>query len=247
MEISVGVIEKLHELSLEAGRGKVVQIDGRNYQIDGDGEVRLIEPIDLAQQVVKVSTLSAIVDLVKTSNERQDQQLYVQVVTPSKVSVFGHLDVYGRREKLFEASAILPEIQYGRFLDQESMIIAIQSQFSPTKDGDVLLRVAGNMKEESVNTAIDDGVSQSVQIRSGIASMAEVRVPNPVALAPYRTFTEVAQPVSNFIYRMHEQMKSALFEADGGQWQLEAMANVKEYLMVHLKDEIKSQKAVVLA
>ena len=63
-------------------------------------------------------------------------------------------------------------------------------------------------------------------------------VPNPVTLKPYRTFLEVDQPASDFIFRMKEYSGSigcALFEADGGAWKMEAMQNMEAYLQDELK------------
>ena len=64
-------------------------------------------------------------------------------------------------------------------------------------------------------------------------------VPNPVRLKPYRTFLEVEQPESEFIFRMkdcHGGIGCAFFEADGGAWKIEATQNIKAYLQEELKD-----------
>lgn len=57
---------------------------------------------------------------------------------------------------------------------------------------------------------------------------------------PYRTFTEVAQPMSNFIFRVKDNdrygVTCALFEADGGAWKNEAKANIKAHLEKELAD-----------
>lgn len=98
-----------------------------------------------------------------------------------------------------------------------------------------MLQVIGNLKESHVNSASDDGVSQSVQINTGVASVATARVPNPVTLQPYRTFLEVKQPESKFVFRMREGMEAALFEADGGMWKIEAKQAIKEYLETKLE------------
>ena len=63
--------------------------------------------------------------------------------------------------------------------------------------------------------------------------------------SPYRTFIEVEQPESKFIFRMREGGACALFEADGGAWKLDAQNAVYEYLKDRLKEEIES-KAVIL-
>lgn len=247
MEMTTDIINRLHELSLEAGKGKVIEIDDRHFAIDGNGNVRLIEPQNLAENTVTVTTLMGVVDLVKSLEERESQNLYVQIQSPTKVTVFGHLDEYGRREQLIEAKAMIPDINYSRFLDQEQMNISLQAQFEETKDRELLLKVIGNLKEEAVRNASDDGVSQAVTIKTGVASVGDVKVPNPVGLAPYRTFNEVAQPISNFVFRMREGMQSAIFEADGGAWVLEAMDNIKEYLTKNLDEEINSGHVIVIA
>ncbi|MDF9627266.1 hypothetical protein P5775_32030, partial [Bacillus cereus] len=93
----------------------------------------------------------------------------------------------------------------------------------------------------------DDGVSQAVTVKTGVASRGNAKVPNPVQLSPYRTFVEVKQPESKFVFRMREGARCGLFEADGGAWKLEAMNNIKEYLNEALAQEIESKKVFVLA
>lgn len=78
--------------------------------------------------------------------------------------------------------------------------------------------------------------SQKVTVKTGVASVSDAVVPNPVTLAPYRTFPEVEQPESKFIFRMKEGPTAALFEADGGAWRNTAILGIKEYLKEALKD-----------
>lgn len=65
-------------------------------------------------------------------------------------------------------------------------------------------------------------------------------MPNPVKLTPYRTFLEVKQPASDFIFRMkqdkYDGIVCAIFEADGGAWKMEAAHRIKEYLQKELMD-----------
>lgn len=71
--------------------------------------------------------------------------------------------------------------------------------------------------------------------RSGIARVEEISVPNPVFLAPFRTFREITQPLSPFVLRMKQGREGglptvALFEADGGKWKLDAIQFIRDYL-----------------
>ncbi|MEB9817123.1 hypothetical protein P4K18_27225, partial [Bacillus cereus] len=112
---------------------------------------------------------------------------------------------------------------------------------------DIVLQVVGTVVENDVKEIGDDGVSQAVTVKTGVASRGNAKVPNPVQLSPYRTFVEVEQPESKFVFRMREGARCGLFEADGGAWKLEAMNNIKEYLKEALAQEIESKKVFVLA
>ena len=141
----------------------------------------------------------------------------------------------------------MPNFNYGRFHDTEELIIAFQSKFTPTKDRDLLLKVIGNVKEENVRTTGDNGIAQAVTIKTGVASADDVLVPNPVTLAPYRTFLEVEQPESDFIFRMKDCPSGAIFEADGGAWRNEAILNVRAYLQSQLSLEIEAGRITIIA
>ncbi|MDR2054492.1 MAG: hypothetical protein LBQ10_01270 [Desulfovibrio sp.] len=49
-------------------------------------------------------------------------------------------------------------------------------------------------------------------------------------LRPYRTFNEVEQPVSPFVFRAQEGPRFALIEADNGAWESVAMKSIKEFM-----------------
>ena len=82
---------------------------------------------------------------------------------------------------------------------------------------------------------MDNGINQTTTVKSGVASLAKATAPNPVTLRPYRTFTEVTQPSSQFVLRINKEAELALFEADGGKWKLEAIKNIADYLKTGLK------------
>ncbi len=105
----------------------------------------------------------------------------------------------------------------------------------------------GNVSEDNIRQTGDDGVSQAVTINQGIATKADVRVPNPVDLAPYRTFLEVEQPTSQFIFRMKDGPRGAIFEADGGAWRNQAIVNIREYLKEELAEEIEAGRITIIA
>lgn len=60
------------------------------------------------------------------------------------------------------------------------------------------------------------------------------------------TFAEVAQPESEFVLRLKEGNRVGLFEADGGAWELNAMANIANYLEHELEEEILARKVYII-
>ena len=69
-------------------------------------------------------------------------------------------------------------------------------------DKPIILQFAGNVKAGTVAEYGETGVGQKADIKKGVASLQEVEVPSTCRLMPYRTFTEVKQPMSSFIFRV---------------------------------------------
>lgn len=137
--------------------------------------------------------------------------------------------------------AELPDFDFNKFMDHEKFLINMQSKFIDTEDKALLLKFAGTVETGTVAQYGDDGVTQKATVKTGIASKSDAIVPAAVNLKPFRTFLEVEQPASDFVFRMKEEkyaegVMCAIFEADGGAWKAEATANVKAYLQEQLKD-----------
>jgi hypothetical protein len=195
---------------------------------------------------INVRSLSGLVEYLQSKFDG-DLQLMIHVSSPTEVVAFSTFNRDYNRNHFIKATAMLPEMSFGRWYDTEEFIIKLQSCFVKNGDRDIMLKVVGNIKEEAVSTVGDDGVSQTVVAKTGVATVANVVVPNPVVLAPYRTFVEVTQPESDFIFRMQSGPKCALFEADGGAWKLTAMYRIKAYLEEELHWEIENGKIVIIA
>lgn len=240
-------IQYLSELGIKP-KERLVKVNERDFVINSEGESREIKPVVYhAQETLRINTLTGVVAYLKAQKERVENNFFVQVLNEETVLVKGVLAVDGGRETLVKAEAIVPSFSFDRFLDTEELIIGLQAKFVKNTDRDILLQVAGNVKEENVRNTGDDGISQSVAIKTGVTTVGDVKVPNPVVLAPYRTFLEVSQPESDFVFRMKDGPRGAIIEADGGAWRNQAITNVREYLAESLKEEIKSGKVTLIA
>lgn len=235
------MLKEAFQYLVELGNKKIVEENGQKY---ATGTMQLLQ-VPTAE-AMRVRSLSGLIEYIKSEFD-SDQRLMVHVKSPTEVICFDTLNENANRNRYIEAKAMLPNFSFDRFLDTEEFNIKLQSAFVKNSDRDIMLQVVGNIQEEQVNTIGDDGISQSVVAKTGVASVSQVKVPNPVSLKPYRTFVEVDQPESNFIFRMKSGPTCALFEADAGAWELEAMKNIKNFLESELKAEIENGKVVVIA
>ena len=199
---------------------------------------------------IEMNTLTGLVDYIKSKADLMHEKMIIQVVSPTEVQLFSALDNDRKREKMVVVKAMIPSFNFDTFTDKEKFVIGLQAKFveDPETDKALVLKFAGTVENRTIAEYGDDGISQKASVRTGIASKADAIVPNPVKLRPYRTFLEVAQPTSEFIFRLkdskYEGIECAIFEADGGAWKNAAMANIKDYLEFELAEQ-KEQFVII--
>lgn len=233
----MSIIRDALQYLVNLGQVKTIEV---GEQIYSPSPLHLIrEPL---AKPLQVNTLSGVVEYLTSGYDAPSiVGALVHVVSPTEVVVVSPILDDAQREKYIEAEAFESTFRFGQWYDVESFIISLQSNFTPRYDRDRILKVVGNLRtEEGVKQYSDDGVTQAVTAKTGVAMVDEVAVPNPVTLAPYRTFIEVEQPDSVFVFRMKQDggrgPQCALFEADGGGWKLEAMANIKAFFEARLAE-----------
>ena len=211
--------------------------DGKKGMYSDKPLHRLEIPVPIADKLY-LHTLTGLVDYIKSNTDTMAEKMIVEVQSPAKVHLYSQLNSKRSREYLIEVDAMLPDFHFDEYLGHEHFCVGVQSKFLRTDDRELVLKFAGTVENGTVAQYSDDGVTQKATIKTGLASKGAAIVPNPVTLKPYRTFLEVDQPASDFIFRMKEYSGSigcALFEADGGAWKMEAMQNIKAYLQDELK------------
>lgn len=189
------------------------------------------------KDVIVVSTLSGFLAVLAAgAGEYVKDECFVQVDSHCAVSL-NELACNYWGDRRAHVRCKLPELghfEFGRWMDQEAFIIGLQAFFENTPDREYVLKTVSTIIGESVRTSQDDGISQVATTRAGIVTKGEETVKRLVSLRPYRTFREIAQPDSNFVFRLrskpNESPACALFEADGGMWKLEAMQRIKQHL-----------------
>lgn len=208
----------------------------------------LIPTIDLPHpDTLPLNSLDALVKLVRTEAANMDSPLYITIPSHLTVRCFGQPDPDARyfRQVYYEAKATdVPGFQDG-FRDQEKAIIELRSRFAPGEGVDYLLDLLSRISKENGVITNDNGVSQTVEARQGVALKTMERLKPRVPLRPFRTFQEVEQPESEFLLRMDEEGNIGLFEADGGMWKLTARQTIKAFLEANLSDLVASGGAYI--
>ncbi len=181
-----------------------------------------------------VHTLTGIKDYLNDNPDGLDlDHVLVQVLEPKIVRVKSTLKPpFEDRGAYLLARHDQPEFPFGKYLDIETFIIEMQAKFVQDDMTGRILQLVGNLTDGEVRTFADDGVTQQVAAKSGIGRVENVSVPNPVTLQPRRTFLEIEQPPGTFVMRLKsngERPHVALFEADGGAWQLEAIKRIRDW------------------
>lgn len=213
----------------------IIEVNGRQYSDSELWSVRTPTP-----DTIEVKTLTALVDYLKNNVDGLAlDKLLCHVESPHAVSVQSALlGDFDDRKIYIRAELDQIKLPFNSWTDAEAFNIALQACFVDpddalqTTDKGLVLKYVSNIKTTAEAGISDDGVSQAVTIKKGIASVENFVLPNPVTLRPFRTFTEVEQPASRFVFRVrHEdEMEFMLVEADGGAWRGEAMKNVKAFM-----------------
>lgn len=236
------MIKEAIEKILSISENKLYEIDGETYS--DKNLVRIPPHVDRPNEV-SVGSLDGIVKLVKTELDVMNVPLFVFVSNYRTVGVFSTVDEYMGRDHLYEATCQDTDFREG-WRNQQAAIIELRSRFVPNEGADYILDLISRMSKEDSVTSDDNGVTQEVTARAGVALKERFSVKPRVVLQPFRTFREVTQPASEFLLRVDNEGQVGFFEADGGMWKLEAKANIAGYLEGELADEIAAHKVVVM-
>lgn len=236
---------------LKAMINRIVELAApTTYEIDGctysSESLRRIDPPKYKPEPINVTGLDSICKLVQNEAKAVGRKIFIRIAAYNKVSVFSTFDDQYERSYLYRCEADTPNVTVDRFLPYEKAVIELRSLYIPNEGSEYLLNLLGSITSESKVTSSDNGVTQTVEAKSGISLLQNVQVKSRVSLRPFRTFIEVAQPESEFLLRISGNGEIGLYEADGGVWKLEATRNVAGYFEEALKNLIERGDVVVI-
>ncbi len=224
--------------------------DNKTYIFHGehysDRQLHRIDATKHKPNMISVNGLDSICKLIRREHMRIGRTMFVQIKEHDYVRVFSTYDDEYDRCSCYDCRADVPIITNNRYMEQDQAIIQLSTLYIPNEDINYLKTLLGSISKESKVTSSDNGITQKVEAKSGIALTSIVEVKQRVKLQPFRTFLEVAQPESEFIVRVNDGGNIALIEADGGVWKLEAKKNIADYFETNLSDLIENGNVIVI-
>jgi hypothetical protein len=189
---------------------------------------------------IDVHTLDGFVDLVKEKIEgveNAEGSYIVHVVDHETVELKAlKSDKWGRRLRLICAQpVVIDPFPFGSFLEQEIFVIQVAAKFVDGGDKGYVLDMASSLTTEATTNSNDNGFVQGATVKRGMRVKENVILKSRVKLSPFRTFPEIGQPASEFVFRARSISNERppellLIEADGGKWKVDAINEVARYL-----------------
>ena len=223
---------------------KLAAYENTGYEPD---EIRAAIEQAAKNSETKTATIMAecIAGAMKDTLEKVGTTIMVQVKSNDTVEVMTTYLSDFSRNTLYRAKADAPGLYTG-FRGREVALIELRSLCIPNEGTAYLLDLLSRMTNENSVSTNDNGVTQTVEARQGVALNAVVEIMPRVMLRPFRTFLEVEQPESEFLLRVDPDEGIGFFEADGGIWKLEAKKNIADYFLKNMGDLIDAGKVVVM-
>lgn len=231
-DMDAGTVEAIATLTRAGTAIRNVEIAGRQFSERPLHRV----PLDPdTPKALSFYTLAAFAAYLKADPAAAG--MLVHVVTPTRVEAVGTLE---GADKHIRRTLAVAECQLGNPLGfsfntpapMDTLNIALQTCFAPKGDVDDLRKFCASVKSTEELGLADDGVSQQVQAKSGIAAVLDTKVRNPWQLAPWRTFPEIDQPLSPYVLRFVKDgdPRGGLYETGNAHWRTEAVANIAAWL-----------------
>lgn len=148
------------------------------------------------------------------------------------------LNADNKRSTYIKATALLPEQHFGHVLDQERFLIWLRTSFVDTQNRQDMIQFCGCVTGNDVVNLDDDGISQKVSVSTFVGTKDAIAPTDPI-LCPYRTFVDIEQPESQFVFRSQKLdlgVGFVLYEADGGAWKTVAMDTIRKYILKYMED-----------
>lgn len=239
------MLKEMIEKIIDLKKPEFFTVGNRTFFTDRYQEMNSENTVD----PIEVNTLTSLVEYIKSQFDR-DRKMLVHVVSATEVHLVDSLDGTNHRRTYVKSKAMLPDVSFDTFINREIFNIMLQANFCENQNQKEILDIISHMSVGDGKTVIDNGSSQEVVLKKGVELQA-TKLKEKYGLMPYRTFVEIPQPSSDFIFRVKENDQKdifcGIFEADGGAWKLNAMHSIKQYLQDALSEECEAKNIYIIS
>lgn len=202
---------------------------------------------DPQPKALEIQTLSGLVEYVKNNkDEMKENDCFAIVDHARSVRIMGGLTKTMSRKTLVHAVITRQqEFQFGSWIEHEEFVIRLASLFVPNGPLGELTKFLSKVSADEGVTTEDDGITQRATLKSGLSGALKEgkQVPLRVKLQPFRTFPEIDQPASEFLFRMRKShsggVACALFACDGEMWEKDCVVDIAAWLKKNLIADVK--------
>lgn len=190
---------------------------------------------DIYPATLTINNLTGIIDYLTEEPEIWENFRFIHIADFNNVVLYQSITgPFNQREPIIISTARPCQFQFDTKMDIETFIISLRSLFVNNEDREYLFKFLSSVKIDASATIEDDGISQKITARQGTSSlMSELSIKPFVCLQPFRTFNEIAQPESEFIFRLgsnaDKEPRVSLHECDGEAWKQKAIADIKSW------------------
>lgn len=242
--------DKIEELVNGQVKPEIFEYEGVDYVKTAKGFEQLRKP---TATTIGVNSLDGLVKMIKNAlNDSEVEGMhgiykpFVVNIDFNRIKVMSALCEDKSRNYLVEAEPMIPRLSIGHDLTVEEMIILLSTSFVPTENTQKFIESLSSLRVVEEVEFNDDGVGQTVTAKKGASMNQKYQIQPIVKLQPIRTYAEIEQVESKFLFRVNKDGTVCLREADGGQWKYETQKRIVAYLEEHLKQEIEANDVVVI-
>ena len=226
-------------------RNQMHEVDGHHYAILSSGKILEISPLKLVDirraPSLAVSTLSSLVDFCLHNDDDVSAETdFVHVVSPHEVKVYSKTDQNGDRHMSIIARTLALDMKSSaNFADYEELAAFVLKNFWLNERSETLLGISARVRDDRTVETEDDGVSQTIQMKVGSATVGSKTLTNPIKLNPANLFADVDDmPAVPYLFRVHKPemgYRFSLREVSNAIWEANVMNIYAKYLQERLE------------
>lgn len=219
-------IEKAYDLN------PIIEIDGVKLWKD----TKRIVDLNNYHNAIKLNSLLGMIEFINSQFDKEEISNLILLIDDHENVMLISKPNRNKVREVF-ARCELPNqfksFEFGRYMQVNDFIIKMYSLFAFSEDHQSVIEKASKVKLTIDSEVSDDGSSTSRKSSSKVVSDSQSHI---FKLAPYRTFREIRQVESLFIFRTDNNLNLALFEADGGSWIIETKQRIRDFILKEVED-----------